>query len=55
MKTLENSAIYPDQDAPVARSEICLSGSQLPARFPTAVCLVGILLWGVLKLWLFEQ
>jgi hypothetical protein len=55
MKTLENSAIYPDQDAAVARSDISLAGSQFLARFPAALCFMGILLWAVLKLWLFEQ
>ncbi len=44
-----------DQDAAVARFEINLSGSQLLAGFATALCFMGVLLWAVLKLWLFEQ
>ena len=48
------AATRPDQEA-VARFEISLSGSQLLAGFATALCFVSILLWAVLKLWLFEQ
>lgn len=49
------AATRPDQDAAVARFEISLSGSQLLAGFATVLCFVSVLLWAVLKLWLFEQ
>jgi len=44
-----------DQDAAVARFEINLSGSRLLAGSATALCFVGVLLWAVLKLWLFSN
>ena len=62
LATLEGTKVQPkpaaarlDQDAAVARFEINLSGSQLLAGFATALCFMGVLLWAVLKLWLFEQ
>jgi hypothetical protein len=49
------AATLPDQDAAVARFEINLSGSRLLAGCATALCFVGLLLWAVLKLWLFSN
>ncbi len=49
------AATLPDQDAAVARFEINLSGSRLLAGSATALCFVGVLLWAVLKLWLFSN
>jgi hypothetical protein len=46
-------ATHLDQDAAVARFEINLSGSQLLAGFATALCFMDVLLWALLKLWLF--
>ena len=34
--------------------EINLSGSELLVGFASAICLTGLLLWALLKLWLFE-
>ena len=48
------AATRPDQYAAVAQFEINLSGSHFLAGFATALCFVGVLLWAVLKLWLFE-
>ena len=45
------AATRPDQ---YAQFEINLSGSHLLAGFATPLCFVGVLLWAVLKLWLFE-
>ncbi len=62
LATLEGKKVQPkpvatrlDQDAAVARFEINLSGSQLLTGFATALCFMGVLLWALLKLWLFEQ
>ena len=35
-------------------SEINLSGSELLVGFASAICLTGLVLWALLKLWLFE-
>jgi hypothetical protein len=48
------AATRPDQYAAVAQFEINLSGSHFLAGFATALCFVGVLLWAVLTLWLFE-
>jgi len=34
--------------------EISLSGSELLVGFASAICLTGLVLWALLKLWLFE-
>ena len=34
--------------------EINLSGSELLVGFASAICLTGLVLWALLKLWLFE-
>jgi hypothetical protein len=34
--------------------EINLSGSELLVGFASAICLIGLVLWALLKLWLFE-
>lgn len=36
------------------RNELNLSGSQLLLRFTSAFSAVSLLLWAILKLWLFE-
>jgi hypothetical protein len=35
-------------------AEINLSGSELLVGFASAICLMGLVLWALLKLWLFE-
>ena len=42
------------QDISLRRAAINLSGSQLLVGFTSALCLAGLLLWALLKLWLFE-
>ena len=42
------------QDVSLRRAAINLSGSQLLVGFTSALCLAGLLLWALLKLWLFE-
>ena len=42
------------QDISLRRAAIKLSGSQLLVGFTSALCLAGLLLWALLKLWLFE-
>ena len=34
--------------------EINLSGSKILVDFTSAICLTGLVLWALLKLWLFE-
>jgi len=34
--------------------EINLSGSKLLVGFASAICLIALVLWALLKLWLFE-
>ncbi len=51
----KSAATLSDQDAALAHFEINLSGSQILAGLAAAFCFVGVLLWAVLKLWLFEQ
>jgi hypothetical protein len=34
--------------------EINLSGSELLVGFASAICLIALVLWALLKLWLFE-
>lgn len=40
---------------PASPYEINLSGSQILVGLMSALCLVGLLLWGFLRLWLFER
>jgi len=42
------------QDISLRRAAINLSGSQLLVGFTSALCLAGLLLRALLKLWLFE-
>ncbi len=44
-----------DQNAAVAPFEINLSGAQILAGFASALSFVAIVLWTLIKLWLFEQ
>jgi len=37
-----------------ARDGINLSGSQVLVGWLSALCTVGVLLWAIIKLWLFE-
>jgi hypothetical protein len=36
------------------RKEIDLSGTQVLVRLSAALCAVGLLLWAIIRLWLFE-
>lgn len=38
----------------LTRNEINLSGSQVLVGWLSALCTVGLLLWAIIKLWLFE-
>ena len=38
----------------LTRNEISLSGSQVLAGWLSALCTLGLLLWAIIRLWLFE-
>ena len=58
----ETARLYPTAQSctvepvrPPALYEANLSGSRLPAGFISGLSAVGLLLWALLKLWLFEH
>ena len=42
------------EQGPALPAEINLSGSEILVGFASAICLTGLVLWALLKLWLFE-
>jgi hypothetical protein len=49
------AAVRLDQNAATPAFEISLSGAQILAGFASALSFVAIVLWALIKLWLFEQ
>ena len=52
---LNPSVIRKGEDLPLPGIGVDLSGSQVLVGFASALCLTGVLIWAVLKLWLFER
>ena len=44
-----------NQEAAMSRMEINLSGSQMLVGLAAGLCFVGLLLWAILRLWLFDH
>jgi hypothetical protein len=44
-----------NQVAAISRIEINLSGSQMLVGLAAGLCFVGLLLWAILRLWLFDH
>jgi hypothetical protein len=42
-------------EAAISPIEINLSGSQMLVGLAAGLCFVGLLLWAILRLWLFDQ
>jgi len=44
----------PDPPSPSRPGELTLSASQVLTSYAAALCTVGLLLWALVKLWIFE-